>query len=154
MISRLLGSCHMLALTALAFLLTQIECTQDLSDTSWSSKAFEWGLLGRYPQQSFKSSPFRPPRMNTVRWDEQCAQGYTLLSLRGTAVSSPAGIMLDGRGYLVWMDETFGPYVMNLKVQEYKGEQYLTFWSGDISLGFGLGTYYMVSYARLMGPKM
>ncbi|THY10893.1 hypothetical protein D6D01_09133 [Aureobasidium pullulans] len=82
--------------------------------------------------------------MNTVRWDEQCAQGYTLLSLRGTAVSSPAGIMLDGRGDLVWMDETFGPYVMNLKVQEYKGEQYLTFWSGDISLGFGLGTYYML----------
>ncbi|TIA16657.1 hypothetical protein D6C80_04360 [Aureobasidium pullulans] len=52
--------------------------------------------------------------------------------------------MLDGRGDLVWMDETFGPYVMNLKVQEYKGEQYLTFWSGDISLGFGLGTYYML----------
>ncbi|KAI4730149.1 hypothetical protein E4T49_02129 [Aureobasidium sp. EXF-10728] len=59
-------------------------------------------------------------------------------------VSSPAGIMLDGHGDLIWMDEKFGPYVMNLKVQEYKGEQYITFWSGDIGPGFGLGTYYMV----------
>ncbi|KAI4845505.1 hypothetical protein E4T44_05577 [Aureobasidium sp. EXF-8845] len=52
--------------------------------------------------------------------------------------------MLDGRGDLIWMDETFGPYVMNLKVQEYKGELYITFWSGDIGPGFGLGTYYML----------
>ncbi|KAK6002316.1 hypothetical protein QM012_001954 [Aureobasidium pullulans] len=83
--------------------------------------------------------------MNTVRWDEQCAQGYTLLSLRGTMVPSPAGVMLDGYGDLIWMDESFGPYVMNLKVQEYQGEQYITFWSGDIDSGFGLGTYYMLN---------
>ena len=82
--------------------------------------------------------------MNTVRWDEQCAHGYTLLSLRGTMVDpKPAGIMIDRNGDLVWMDESFG-YVMNLKVQEYKGEQYLTFWSGKFGEGFGLGTYYMV----------
>ncbi|KAG9610517.1 hypothetical protein KCU77_g2677, partial [Aureobasidium melanogenum] len=83
--------------------------------------------------------------MNTVQWDEQCAQGYTLLSLRGSMVPSPAGVMLDGHGDLIWMDESFGPYVMNLKVQEYRGEQYITFWSGDIDFGFGLGTYYMLN---------
>lgn len=82
--------------------------------------------------------------MNTVQWDEQCAHGYTLLSLRGSIVPRPAGVMLDGYGDLVWMDESFGPYVMNLKVQEYRGDQYITFWSGDIDFGFGLGTYYMV----------
>ncbi|KAI5202138.1 hypothetical protein E4T39_04883 [Aureobasidium subglaciale] len=139
-----LNSCQRLVLVAYTLLSALVEGTQDLSGTSWSSTAYEWGLLGRYPQQSFKSAPLRPPLTNTVRWDEQCAQGYTLLSLRGTAVSDPAAIMLDGHGDLVWMDESFGPYVMNLKVQVYKGEQYLTFWSGDISLGFGLGTYYMV----------
>ena len=82
--------------------------------------------------------------MNTVQWDEQCAQGYTLLSLRGTMVPNPAGVMLDGHGDLIWMDESFGPYVMNMKVQEYRGEHYITFWSGNIDSGFGLGTYYMV----------
>lgn len=82
--------------------------------------------------------------MNTVQWDEQCAQGYTVLSLRGTKVDpKPAGIIVDGRGELVWMDEDFG-YVMNLKVQEYKGKRYLTFWSGKFGDGFGLGSYYMV----------
>ncbi|CAD0111275.1 unnamed protein product, partial [Aureobasidium uvarum] len=139
-----LNSCWSLGLLAFAFLLTQVECTQDVSSSSWESTAYEWGLLGRYPQQSFKSSPLQPPQMNTVRWDERCAQGYTLLSLRGTMVSSPAGIMLDGNGDLIWMDSKFGPYVMNLKVQEYKGERYITFWSGDIGPGFGLGTYYML----------
>ncbi|KAG9784725.1 hypothetical protein KCU95_g9258, partial [Aureobasidium melanogenum] len=83
--------------------------------------------------------------MNTVRWDEQCAHGYTLLSLRGSMVPSPAGIMLDEHGDLIWMDESFGSCVMNLKVQEYRGEQYITFWSGDIDFGFGLGTYYMLN---------
>ncbi|KAG9858736.1 hypothetical protein KCU77_g5043, partial [Aureobasidium melanogenum] len=112
---------------------------------SWSSTIYDLGLLGRYPQQSFKSSPLRPPYMNTVQWDERCAQGYTLLSLRGSMVPSPAGVMLDGHGDLIWMDESFGPYVMNLKVQEYRGEQYITFWSGDIDFGFGLGTYYMLN---------
>lgn len=134
----------LLALAALALFLVQVECSHDVSASSWSSKIYDLGLLGRYPQQSFKSSPLRPPYTNTVRWDEQCAQGYTLLSLRGTMVSSPAGVMLDGRGDLVWMDESFGPYVMNLKVQEYQGEQYITFWSGNIDSGSGLGTYYMV----------
>ncbi|KAG9841378.1 hypothetical protein KCU98_g3297, partial [Aureobasidium melanogenum] len=106
---------------------------------------YDLGLLGRYPQQSFKSSPLRPPYMNTVQWDEQCAQGYTLLSLRGSVVPSPAGVMLDGHGDLIWMDESFGSYVMNLKVQEYRGEQCITFWSGEIDFGFGLGTYYMLN---------
>ncbi|KAI5206990.1 hypothetical protein AUEXF2481DRAFT_90828 [Aureobasidium subglaciale EXF-2481] len=138
------SSCQMLVLVAFTLLSALVEGTRNLSGASWGSTAYEWGLLGRYPQQSFKSAPLHPPLTNTVQWDEQCAQGYTLLSLRGTAVSEPAAIMLGGHGELVWMDESFGPYVMNLKVQKYKGEQYLTFWSGDISLGFGLGTYYML----------
>lgn len=81
--------------------------------------------------------------MNVVRWSEQCALGYTLLSLRGVAVPKPAAILVDGRGEMVWMDESFG-YVMNVKAQMYKGEQYLTFWSGDFGEGFGRGSYYIV----------
>lgn len=138
----------MLVLVALAFFLAHVECIRPVSTNSWTSTAFQWGLLGRYPQSRFKSSPLRPPRMDVVRWDEQCARGYTLLSLRGSAVANSAGIMLDGRGDLVWMDESYGPNVMNLKVQEYRGEQYITFWSGDIGHGSGLGTYYMVCTNR------
>lgn len=156
MIPRLLKSssglnCQwLLALTALALVLVHAESSHDVSSSSWDTTIYDWGLLGRYPQQSFKSSSSRPPYMNTVQWDEQCAQGYTLLSLRGTMVPNPAGVMLDEHGDLIWMDESFGPYVMNLKVQEYQGEQYITFWSGNIDSGSGLGTYYMVS-DRVLG---
>ncbi|KAG9706504.1 hypothetical protein KCU86_g5163, partial [Aureobasidium melanogenum] len=146
MIRQLLKSSSGLAgWLVLVLFLIHVECSHDISSSSWSSTIYDLGLLGRYPQQSFKSSPLRPPYMNTVQWDERCAQGYTLLSLRGSMVPSPAGVMLDGHGDLIWMDESFGPYVMNLKVQEYRGEQYITFWSGDIDFGFGLGTYYMLN---------
>ncbi|CAD0092692.1 unnamed protein product, partial [Aureobasidium mustum] len=140
----------LLDLAALSLFLVHAESSHDVSSSSWDATLYDWGLLGRYPQQSFKSSSLRPPYMNTVQWDEQCAQGYTLLSLRGTMVPNPAGVMLDEHGDLIWMDESFGPYVMNLKVQEYQGEQYITLWSGNIDSGSGLGTYYMFSASNTL----
>lgn len=140
------SACQSLVLLISFFLLINVEkaeCLGYVSNSSLGSRAYEWGFLGGYPRQSFKSSSLRPPRMNLVQWDEQCGQGYTLLTLRGTSVSKPTAVIMDGTGELVWMDESFG-YIMNLKIQRYKGQQYLTFWSGAFGEGFGKGTYYMV----------
>lgn len=136
-------------LSILPLLLTEVICLENVQRSSLKSWAYEWGLFGGYPQASFKSSTLRPPRMNVVKWSEECESGYTLLSLRGVAVPKPAAVIVDGRGELVWMDESFG-YAMNLKVQTYKHKQYLTFWSGSFGEGFGKGTYYMVCNPLLL----
>lgn len=138
-----IGNCPLLLVLVLLCFLVDVECLGDVSGSRLRSTAYEWGLFGGYPRQDFKSSALRPPRMNTVQWDEQCARGYTLLTLRGTSVTKPTAVILHGTGELVWMDENFG-YIMNLKIQQYKGKQYLTFWSGEFGAGFGEGTYYMV----------
>lgn len=116
----------------------------EFPNSKFQSASYDWGLLGLHPRQTFKSFDLRPPLINFLHWDERCDIGYTLLTPRGTLVWQPAPIILDGKGELVWMDDRFGE-VMNLNVQEYKGEQYLTFWAGEFDEGCGKGSYYMVS---------
>lgn len=57
-------------------------------------------------------------------------------------------MILDGDGNLVWTDHfsnKFGGQAYDLRVQNYRGEEYLTFWLGDDRVrGHGAGHYYMV----------
>lgn len=132
-------------LFGLLILLIMINCLETSSESDlFKSRAYDWGFYGVYPRQSFRSFPLRPPRLNFLQWDEECDHGYTLLTPRGTLVWNPAPVILDARGELIWMDDRFGE-VMNMKVQDYKGEKYLTFWAGEFDTSFGRGSYYMVS---------
>lgn len=67
-----------------------------------------------------------------------------LLSVQGTADPDPGPTLLDAKGELVWKTNEFG-VAMNLKAQRYRGEQYLTFWTGKKEGSFGGGAYHMVS---------
>lgn len=57
-------------------------------------------------------------------------------------------MILDAKGSMIWskhFDNQFGGQAYDLKVQRYKGEDYLTFWLGDDRIrGHGAGEYYMV----------
>lgn len=56
--------------------------------------------------------------------------------------------MLDARGNLVWKETKFGQ-AMNLQVQKYQGNDYLTFWSGTGRGGVDSnGSYYLVRASR------
>jgi hypothetical protein len=54
-------------------------------------------------------------------------------------------MILDSRGQLVWQstEEAFAA-AANLKVQQYRGEEYLTFWAGKKAGSQGKGKFYMV----------
>jgi len=66
------------------------------------------------------------------------------MSPRGVNVPNPGPVILDSRGNLVWSEGKFGQ-AMNLQVQRYKGEDFLTFWSGTSGGPHSNGSYYMVS---------
>jgi hypothetical protein len=52
-------------------------------------------------------------------------------------------MILDARGELVWMKYNWGT-TQDFRVQQYQGQDYVTFWQGDEEDGHGRGSWYMV----------
>lgn len=111
----------------------------------FTSEAYDQGIYGRWPQQSYHSSPVVGPILNYLQHDERCDDGkYTMITPRGASIASPGPMIIDQNGSLIWTKH-YGP-TYDLKVQEYRQEKYLTFWIGDDGVvGHGSGSYYMVT---------
>ena len=105
---------------------------------------YDFGVFGLYPTVEYASFDLQPPRPLLVRWDPRCESGLVLLTPNGPSVSHPGPMILDSRGSLVWMTDEFD-VAANLKVQRYRGQNYLTFWAGEKAQTSGKGDYYMVS---------
>ena len=119
-------------------------------DILQSPNLYDWGFYGLYPKTTFKSYKLAAPRLNFLKWDEQCDDGYYLMSPRGSIVYSPAPVILDGRGNLVWTTEgtSFGKGrgITDFKVQMYNGKPHLTLWGGvdGVHHRYGAGCYFIV----------
>lgn len=135
----------LLHLWSISLLMT---CVNADVETYYQSEKFENGNIGPWPTQHFRSSDIRAPIPNFVRYGQACRDGlYTFIAPRGRDVYTPGPMILDQDGHLVWFKPMGQTYNMN--VQTYKGQDYLTFWSGDDSIvGHGEGTYYMVSKTK------
>ena len=100
--------------------------------------------------RKFVSSRLRAPDVNFLQWHPSCDDGlHYFITPRGWKVSDPGPMVLDGAGSLIWskhFDNKFGGQAYDLKVQKYRGEDYLTFWLGDdTDRGHGDGKYYMLN---------
>lgn len=121
-----------------------------------ADEAYERGDFGAYPYQVYQTSPLKGPRVNIVATNDSCTSNDDLIFLnpRGRqVVPGPNPMILDQAGNLVWTldGRPFGE-TYNLNVQEWNGEQYLTFWGGDDTVGgHGQGYYYMVSCSVMRG---
>ena len=98
---------------------------------AFSFNAYDLGLHGLYPRQHFHSVDLEPPKLVFTEWDSRCNSGNILLTARGPSVQGPARgpVILDPKGELIWMDNHKFHQAMNLNVQRYKGQDYLTFWT-------------------------
>lgn len=122
-----------------------------------NSEAFDNGNFGAYPNRTYITEPTTiSPRLNVLQSDPRCNDGlYTMISLRGDKVElkGQSPMIHDARGNLIWMNATYGE-TFGLSVQKYKGQDYLTFWQGDDSVGgHGEGYYYLVSRGSLFLPR-
>ncbi|OCT53951.1 Arylsulfotransferase [Cladophialophora carrionii] len=99
--------------------------------TGFEFNAYDLGLQGIYPRHRFHSVDFEAPKPKITRWDSRCNDGNLLLTPRGPSVQGKARgpTMLDARGNLIWAGNDEFEQVINLNVQKYKGEDYLTFWT-------------------------
>lgn len=104
---------------------------------------YDWGLYGAYPRLSYESFSWASPWVNLVKSSSKCEDGYTFIEPRGDSVPHAGPIILDNDGNLVWMEAKYGQ-AMDVKVQTYKGNDYITFWHGGDSGWFGRGYYLML----------
>lgn len=120
--------------------------TSDLSQpaiAAQNSYWYDWGLYGAYPRITYKSFSSASPWLNIITTGDDCDDAYTFIEPRGHSVPSPGPVVLDNGGNLIWMETKYGQ-AMDLKVQTYKGNQYITFWHGGDSGWFGKGYYLML----------
>lgn len=104
---------------------------------------YDLGFFGPYPTQEYVSFNLSSPRASIVQWDESCDDGYVFLDPNGPSVDHRGPLILDAKGHLIWTSDAFET-TTNLKLQEYEGAEYLTFWSGHKAKTMGTGLYYMM----------
>lgn len=132
----------LIALLALVAIPCQADQAPFYADSKYNDAEY-----GFYVTQTFKSSPqvTGVPVVNFMEPFTRCDDGsYLLITPRGKVAESTP-MILDVNGSLVWAaTEKYGQ-VYNLQVQSYKGQEYLTFWAGDDTVGgHGVGTHYML----------
>ncbi|KAK5128956.1 hypothetical protein LTR85_000289 [Meristemomyces frigidus] len=137
------------ALTLAAICLTLTLLQQSLVPILvWSAPQLEapfydLGLLGAYRTQSYVSFDLNSPQASVVQWEDSCDYGFVFLDPSGPAVAHRGPLIIDAKGNLIWTSDQFET-TTNQKLQQYKGEEYLTFWSGQKAKTMGTGAYYML----------
>ncbi|ORY62133.1 ASST-domain-containing protein [Pseudomassariella vexata] len=101
---------------------------------------------GIHPVQVYKSTDVVVPHLNLLQRDTACESSlYTLMTPRGQATREAQATILDHNGHLIWTTRWHDQQLYNLMVQEYRGDNYLTFWAGNDAVGgHGAGFYYML----------
>lgn len=104
---------------------------------------YDLGLYGFGPSRSFVSFDEQSRTVEISPAGAQCDPGYTFLAPRGDSVAHPGPMIVDAHGELVWA-KYHRATTQDFKVQQYKGQDYLTYWQGDEEDGHGRGSWYMV----------
>ncbi|CAN5519647.1 hypothetical protein BH24ACT22_BH24ACT22_11770 [soil metagenome] len=94
--------------------------------------------------QAFRSRPdLSPPTIGVSTTPRDTAPGYVFIAPKEAKEGQYGAMVVDEQGRMVWFKpvKRQGDYVMDCKVQTYKGEPVLTFWEGRVTNGFGLGEY-------------
>jgi len=115
------------------------------SHAFYNDYGYEKEAYGKHPYQAHRTLSHDVPKFNILQSSSQCATSmYTFLAPRGKEVITPQATIYDTDGRLVWTSAYERQQIYDLKVQTYNGQQYLTFWSGDDTVGgHGAGTIHM-----------
>lgn len=117
------------------------------SHAFYNDYGYEKEAYGKHPYQAHRTLSHDVPKFNILQSSPQCATSlYTFLAPRGKEMITPQATIYDTDGRLVWTSAFERQQLYDLKVQTYRDQQYLTFWSGDDTVGgHGAGTIHMVS---------
>ncbi|CAM1508984.1 Fc.00g027230.m01.CDS01 [Cosmosporella sp. VM-42] len=111
------------------------------TDSTWHTL----GWSGHTPSTRYLSFDESVPTIDFLRQDSRCSQENILLSPRGPSVDGLGGIILDAAGDLVWWQTVTKGQTQDLRVQEYYGEKYLTYWAEEEHGGYKRGSWFMMN---------
>ena len=114
---------------------------------------YDLAAYGAYPVEEFVSFDLPSSHPNLVKWDDQCDSGNVFVTLNGASIAHPGPSVLDARGGLIWTTDEYGT-VLNMRLQWYKGEKYITFWAGQKDGSMGQGSYYMLDSSYKVFKKL
>ncbi|KAK4987759.1 hypothetical protein LTR50_004412 [Elasticomyces elasticus] len=123
----------------------------DVPDSGVDAEAYDDGTYGPYPVREYESTNFTSPYFNVLQQSPACHDDslFTFFTPRGYATGSYGSygpMIVDADGELVWSFTGFEQQAYDLKVQEYEGENVLTFWVGDDRVrGHGAGNYHILN---------
>lgn len=138
-------------LLLVCLLISRIAVFASSSSSHLYNAVVDNGSLGYYPTYTYATErSVIAPKTNWLQWDPRCDDGlYYFLTPRGYAIERPGPMILDGNGDLIWTKHfanEYGGQAYDFRVQQYQGQVYLTFWTGDDRVrGHGAGSYLMVS---------
>lgn len=111
------------------------------SDWSW----VDMGSSGMAPMRRYHSFDHDSIDVRfLVRDDRRCSREQLFLATRGSD-TEPGAVILDHTGELIWRQPRMAAETHDFRVQEYKGEKFLTFWAGKPDGGGKRGSWYMVN---------
>lgn len=105
---------------------------------------YDLAIYGVYPERNYVSFDIPSPQPNLVQWNERCDSGQVLVTLNGPSIRHPGPSIYDAHGDLLWTTEKYGT-VLNMRMQRYKEQNFLTFWAGEKAGTMGQGRYYMLN---------
>lgn len=88
---------------------------------------FDYGLYGFYITRRYHSFELDSLAVELVKWDSQCSDEYVFIAPHGPSLDDSVPMILDARGNLVWR-MPFPNGANDFRVQEYRGDKYLTYW--------------------------
>ncbi|OGE51954.1 hypothetical protein PENARI_c011G02802 [Penicillium arizonense] len=110
----------------------------------FGSAKYDAGEFGRWPHQSFRSSPIIGPVLNIQQHDAECENdGLLLLGPGGDEVFHSGPTIIDQRYQLVWNEPLYGKS-WAVDVKYFRGVPYLTFWA-DKHGGQSNAAWYMLN---------
>jgi hypothetical protein len=84
-----------------------------------------------------------PPPITVTMPSNDTAPGVILLTPTPSSSYEHGPMIVDNDGNVVWF-ESLGQDALNLEMQTYQGKPVLTWWKGDIVVGFGSGVYKII----------
>lgn len=100
-----------------------------------------------WPSQNYRTEKFSPPRLKVVGKPSDTSGGYIIFGPTGSGISSPAPLIMERNGDLIWNGPVSNP--QNVRVQSLysssgKTSQVITYWDGygatPKTFGHGLGS--------------
>lgn len=108
-------------------------------DWSW----YDMGFSGLVPLRHYRSFGHASIDVRFRSRDSRCSTQQLFLATRGSG-TEPGAVILDHTGQLQWRQPRMAAEVHDFRVQEYRGQKFLTFWAGTPDHGGKEGSWYMV----------